>query len=73
MCDCMTKVNESLATRNTRLASGFMLTKDLGGMDCLPLLAVEKVDKRVRKRPTSVIPTYCPFCGEKYPREGDED
>lgn len=71
-CDCMTMVNESLKSRNTRLASGFILTEDLGGMDCLPLVAVEKIDTSKRGKATSVIPTFCPFCGVKYPRKGEE-
>ena len=71
-CDCMTKVNTSLKERNTRLSVSFLLTKDLSGMDCLPMLAVEKIDAKIRKRPISVIPTFCPFCGNKYPRKGDD-
>ncbi|MET4341995.1 hypothetical protein [Bradyrhizobium sp. RT9a] len=72
MCECLTKVNTSLRDRNTKLATGFIFTRDLAGMDCLPLVAVEKVDTRKRGRATSVIPTFCPFCGEKYPRAGEE-
>jgi hypothetical protein len=71
-CDCMTKVNDGLKDRNTRLASTFILTRDLGGMDCLPTLAVEKLDRSKRGRAMPVIPTFCPFCGTKYPRKGDE-
>ena len=71
-CDCMTKVNESLKDRNTRLLTCFLLTRGGDGMDCLPMLAVEKVDARVRKRQMYVIPTFCPFCGTKYPRDGAE-
>lgn len=72
MCDCMTNVNEALKERNTRLSTSFILTKNLGGMDCLPMIATEKLDKQSRKRPQAVIPTYCPFCGEQYKREGEE-
>lgn len=71
MCTCMTKVNESLKEHNTRLATSFVITKDLRGMDCLPLLQVAKIETRSRKRPMNVIPTFCPFCGEKYPRTGE--
>lgn len=72
MCDCMTKVNDSLKDRNTRLQTSFILTRDLSGMDCTPLMAVEKLDTAKRVRAMSVIPTFCPFCGVKYPRKGEE-
>ena len=71
MCDCMTRVNGSLEDRNTRLQTSFILTRDLSGIDCTPLLAVEKRDSAKRGRPISVIPTFCPFCGVKYPRKGE--
>jgi hypothetical protein len=72
MCDCMTNVNKSLKEHNTKLATSFVLTKERRGMDCLPLLQVEKLDSRLRGRPMLVIPTFCPFCGVKYPRRGEE-
>lgn len=71
-CDCMTRVNESLKEHNTKLSTSFVLTKDLKGMDCLPLVQVEKIHPRLRGRPMLVIPTFCPFCGVKYPRMGEE-
>lgn len=72
MCDCMTEVNKELAEHNTRLASGFMLSKSLRKMTVKPLLAVEKVDKSKRAKPMSVAPTFCPFCGTAYQPEDVE-
>lgn len=71
-CDCMTKVNEALAVRNTQLSTSFILTRDNTGMDCTPLMATEKRDPKIRGRATPVIPTFCPFCGTRYPRDGEE-
>ncbi|WP_143029598.1 hypothetical protein [Bradyrhizobium brasilense] len=68
----MTNINESLKAHNTRLVTGFVLTKDRSGMDCLPVLQVEKINARSRRPPLMVVPTFCPFCGEKYPRQGEE-
>lgn len=72
MCECTTQVNDILKPHNTRLAFSFLLTKDLSGMDCTPMLSVEKIDASKRGRPMHVIPTFCPFCGTKYPRKGEE-
>ena len=72
MCDCMTEVNKELAEHNTRLQSGFMLSKGLNKMTVKPLLAVEKIDSKSRKKPMSVAPTFCPFCGTAYRPEDVE-
>lgn len=71
MCDCMTDVDSSLKDRNTRLSASFCLTKDLGGMDVLPIIKTEKLDMGSRTKPVTIVPTYCPFCGEKYKRTGE--
>lgn len=71
MCDCMTRVNEKLASRNTRLAVSFCLSSDLSEADAMLMIQTEKLDKGLRTKPTSVIPTFCPFCGVKYPRKDD--
>lgn len=71
-CDCLSRVNAELKARNTKLSISFVLTSDLNGMDCLPLVATEKLDTKLRGRVMAVIPTFCPFCGAKYPRDGAE-
>lgn len=64
-CGCITAVDESLKDHNTRLAVTFMLDRGRTAMRVLPTIAVEKVEPR-GKRPTTVIPTFCPFCGIRY-------
>jgi len=71
-CSCMEAINDHLKPRNTRLSVSFCLTGDRAGMDVLPMIMVEKIDTKKRQRPMNVIPTFCPFCGTKYPRRGEE-
>lgn len=71
-CTCLTAINDHLRPHNTKLSVSFCLTKDLGGMDVLPMILTEKIDPKLRKKPMNVVPTFCPFCGTKYPRKGEE-
>lgn len=64
MCDCTKLVNEKLAERNGRLASGFLIRGDMSvGMRLL--VATEKLDNSKRKKVPPVTAAFCPFCGEK--------
>lgn len=72
MCECMTRVNAKLKDRNTKLSVSFCLSADLGDMDTMLLIQTEKVDKKLRTKAVSLVPTFCPFCGVKYPRKGEE-
>lgn len=60
--DCLKRVNEQLAARNTRVELAFSL--DNTERELIPLLTV-KVDEKVRGRPVRVFATFCPFCGQK--------
>ena len=62
MCDCIDDVDKVLAEHNGRLD----LTINLSTGRAWPTLLVEKKDPKVRKRPPTMVPTHCPFCGEKY-------
>lgn len=73
MCNCMTGVNEKLQPHNSKLSVSFCLTKNLSGMNALPIIQTEKINTKVRGRVMMVIPTFCPFCGDKYPRAEDID
>jgi hypothetical protein len=71
VCDCVDKVDEKLKAEgtNTRLAFMFVTVRrkgKLGEMVTLPSIETALIEKRRGARPKRVIPTYCPFCGEKY-------
>ncbi len=71
-CKCMAEIDDHLKPHNTKLSVSFTITRDLSGMDALPMIMVEKIDTRKRQRVMNVVPTFCPFCGKKYPRKGEE-
>ena len=71
MCKCISDVNGHLKERNTRLATSFCISRDLGRMDALPIIQSEKIDSKIRGKAMTVVPTFCPFCGTKYPRADD--
>jgi hypothetical protein len=63
MCDCIRKVNEIITKESgMRLRSTINLSSGISHV----ALATEPV-AGVKRRPYNLIPTYCPFCGEKYP------
>lgn len=67
-CNCMTDVDDKLVSRNTRLVRTITLTQEL---QAFPTIATEQIDKaRGKPKAVSMIPSYCPFCGVKYVREG---
>ena len=60
--DCFERINEKLKPYNTRLA----MSIDLSGKNReLIQVATVKADIDVRKKPTSMFASYCPFCGVK--------
>lgn len=62
MCTCHSDIDAKLAPLNGRLATGFTATDHALGLTML--LQVEKINSR-GKKPPQVLPTFCPFCGEK--------
>lgn len=66
MCDCVTAMDKLLESRNTRLVTMFTAT-----LQVLPVVASERIQNfRDGKKAVTVIPSYCPFCGKKYPKVG---
>ena len=65
MCDCIEELNAKLAERNSRIVEGIALRMSTGASRSYPVIECEKINKRNRDR-ASVIPTFCPFCGERY-------
>lgn len=58
---CVDRVNDQLKSRNTRLSLAFSLAADRE----LIMLATEKADPSVRKKPVLFFANYCPMCGVK--------
>ena len=69
MCDCITQMGAMLAPRNTRLSLGFSISTKTGAIHEYPVIMSEKIDKRSRAKQVQPIPTFCPFCGEKYRKD----
>lgn len=71
MCDCITKVNEHLAERNTQVTTTIGVK---GSTFAFYGVRIEthKIDNHKRGKPVSLTAAYCPFCGEKYDT-GDGD
>lgn len=71
MCDCLVHTQRLLALLNTRLITSFCLTEDLSvPSDLLEavIVATEKIESRGKKART-VVASFCPFCGERYPHK----
>jgi hypothetical protein len=66
MCDCHAQMDAKLEPLNGKLAVGFQIT-DMS-MPVMLLMHVEKINPR-GKKPPLVLPSFCPFCGEKIKRE----
>ena len=67
MCNCIDLVNQKLQDKNTKLGFTFPL---FGGPTRVDLVTV-KLDPQVRIKPVTMLPTYCPFCGQPYEKEDD--
>jgi hypothetical protein len=67
-CECLKQMDAKLADHNTKLQVTFGFGRD-GSTWLLPLLGTEKIEKRNRKGPALAIPTFCPFCGDRYEAE----
>lgn len=65
-CDCIKRVNEKLADQNLALDVSFVLNPKQA-YDSLSISTHWKdSSKKVRgKKPTSILVSYCPFCGVK--------
>lgn len=64
-CACIDEMNAKLADYNTKLGLTLGFGRD-GSTYTFPCLHTEKIEKRVRKGPAIAVPSFCPFCGEKY-------
>jgi len=61
MCDCVSKIDGELEEKGLRLEVGFTFS----GVVFTPI-RTEKIDPKNRKvKTTTILPTFCPFCGKE--------
>src|SRR5687767_12052469 len=70
MCDCITEVDKALAEQggNTKIGVSMPYRQIDGRMFFGERAEVStvKADSTLRKKPTAIMASYCPFCGKKY-------
>lgn len=59
-CDCIAKVNGHLAAYNTRLTFSLFGPR-------VTFIQTDKLDAKKRGKPSLMVASFCPFCGDKYP------
>lgn len=63
MCDCAKRLNGHLKERN------YMLCRNmLEGDAAAAIVEIVKIDRKKRTPSMSLVASYCPFCGKKYPK-----
>lgn len=68
-CNCIHEINAMLAQRNTCLGLTFGFPppgSTLTEVSQRPILMTEKIVARKKGRAAIMVPTFCPFCGERY-------
>lgn len=68
MCECNKTINEKLASKNlnTVIYEPLTLSDDLTLGSKRVNIETIKANKNLRKKPTKVFASFCPFCGERY-------
>jgi hypothetical protein len=70
MCECVAKVNEQLTEKNLTLREVSLINMTMGKVRQSLVLPVERLrSDEPRSKTKHIIPSYCPFCGERYQRE----
>lgn len=69
MCNCVKLVSDALKETNTELATELCINFATRKTTIWPVIATRKRDTKKREAAKTLFPTYCPFCGKKYPKE----
>jgi len=70
MCDCAAKVNERLAESNTALSETSLINMKTGAIRQSLIVKTERLSRdKPRSKVKTVLPSFCPFCGERYKPE----
>lgn len=67
-CQCAEEVDEKLAERNTRLMRALVFRPPGERL----MIETEVIEKKRGARATAIFPSFCPFCGTKYPEPEDK-
>lgn len=68
-CNCVAEFNAKLREHNTRIVETIGIPHDGRPMFTRPTIRTEKVESRKRVGPAIAVPTFCPFCGNRYEPE----
>lgn len=63
-CTCLEDLKSKMAERNTEIETDIIFTYVDGARPHIQTRQIEK--GRGKARATSIIASYCPFCGTKY-------
>jgi hypothetical protein len=67
MCNCIELVNESLGSQGYKLDIPILLVRDTNNIQLsASKVRVGTLKVKTNKPGPALIPSYCPFCGEKY-------
>jgi len=69
-CNCVEQVNKQLEDSNAKVSQYLQVNFTTGESSMTnPMVALEKkiTSSRTRTKLPSLVCTYCPFCGKKYP------
>lgn len=68
-CDCIKLTDQALAAHNTRLSPIHRFDLNTGAVTTCVAIQTVLIEKKRGARPLSIVPSFCPFCGTRYPAD----